>query len=323
MRFMMTPAKFECVYQDAHLQAFLLGSESDSLLVTFNPAQLAAETARLWGASTIKQLGWAGLGFVAHRANFFPPDSIEAALERAGDPQRGFSNVVTLGWSMGGYGALKYAKRLGAALAVALSPQNPNVRAAVPDTRESLTPDAWRGRDVTWRDLPQRTVILYDPLNALDHRTVDLIVQGGVPGCAVVPTWCSGHKSALPFVRSGQMAPLVLACWKRDLQGVRRATTAARRLNQERPVVLARYAAFRHPVLATAIHACYRARFGAEDGVALFLSLARIMWKAGRRDLAGSHLRQAVSLAGEDPKLRELIAKARELTSVAEMDRAA
>lgn len=257
----MQLAKFENVYADEHIEAFFLPARSDQLLVTFNPAQLGGDGAKVWGTSTIRQLGWAGLGFMARRPNFFPRASIDAALERAGHPNRGFRDVVTLGWSMGGYGALKFARHVGATLAVSFSPQNPTVRAAMPDSLESRCPEAWVGRDVTWQDLPRRTVILYDPLNRVDQRSVEQIVLGGVPGCFVVPIWSGGHKSALPFVRSNQMAPLVMACWRGDLPALRRATSTARRLNPQRPVVLANYAAARHPPIAAALLARYADRF--------------------------------------------------------------
>ena len=114
----------EVVFSGEHLRAILLTGQRDQLIVTFDYRQVARAGFNPERHTTTFARGGYWQLNIQSRANdwFINPDT--AALETALGALRGrFSRVSLVGYSMGGYGALRFARALGADQAVLVSPQ--------------------------------------------------------------------------------------------------------------------------------------------------------------------------------------------------------
>lgn len=260
------------LYADENVRAVYRPAESPVLLVTFNPAGFPAQSPGFWGEQFADTLGCAALGFVSATINWFPAVSMCAAAAAVAPVRAGFAEVITFGFSLGGYGALKYGRLLGADLAIAFSPPSPTVRAATPFTLESRNPGAYVGLDVGPADVAPRAFLVHDPLNAVDRRSVQVVVEGGA-ACVPVPTYGGGHLCIRPGM--AHFGALVDACRADDRARLFALLARRRRDVRRRPVILASRAAQRRPALAEAIYRRHADRFAPAEAAELHIALAR------------------------------------------------
>jgi hypothetical protein len=175
----------ETVFAGAHLRAHLMAGRRDRLIVTFDYRQAGrAGFNAPRHSSTFARGGFWQLN-IQTRANdwFINPET--PALEAALGALRGrFARVNLMGFSMGGYGALRYARALGADQAVLVSPQASIAPGVVPF--ETRYPAEAAGFDPVLGDLgavawPQLAgLILVDPFHAADMGHARMI-------CALFP----------------------------------------------------------------------------------------------------------------------------------------
>ncbi len=187
------------IFDGAYLRATLLAGQRDRLVVTFDYRQggksdFSADT----HSSTFARKGFAQLS-IKSRANdwFINPDT--AALEAAIAPVAAqYARVTLLGYSMGGYGALRFARSLRAASAVLISPQVSIAPGVVPFDRryraEGRRFDAELG-DLARRAMPDLTgLIVIDPFVTADLRHAAMI-RTLFPGLSVVRLGFGGHPA--------------------------------------------------------------------------------------------------------------------------------
>ncbi len=197
------------VYVDDDIEVFFRPMASDLLIVTFNHATFQASGNTFWGAKLTERLRCGTLGIVAKQVNWFPRRSLQAAVTTTAPLMANFSEILTLGFSMGGYGALKYGRLFGAQVNVAFSPQSPTVRAATPNTLESRTPEAFRGLDVEPADVSPRPYVFYDPLVNIDRQSMQIMIAAGIT-LKPIHTYCSGHGTL--WVLKRNIESLIGAC---------------------------------------------------------------------------------------------------------------
>jgi len=274
------------LFEGRHLRASLIDPGADCLIVTFD----FRRTLRDGFSAATHSTGFARQGFgqlmIQTAANdwFINPDTaaLEAAL--AGLAGR-FGQVRLLGYSMGGYGALRFARALNADTAVIISPQVSIAPRVVPFDRryrnEGLDFDATLG-DLQARAMPGlQGLILADPFVAADRRHVAMI-QALFPGLAFVRLGFGGHP-AIRVLRGAKAAWWVQRAAASAIPApapVLAAHRAARAGSAGYWQRLARHAQARHPALAA--HALTRAAALAplpgdaedEDGDGLALDLA-------------------------------------------------
>ena len=189
----------ERIFDGAHLRATLLPGQRDQLVVTFDyrlagKSDFTADT----HSSTFARKGFAQLS-IKSRANdwFVNPDT--AALEAVLAPLAArYARVTLLGYSMGGYGALRFAKALGAASAVLISPQVSIAAALVPFDRryraEGRLFDADLG-DLGPCAMPNLTgLVVIDPFVAADLRHAGMI-RALFPALSLVRLGFGGHPA--------------------------------------------------------------------------------------------------------------------------------
>lgn len=135
-------------------------------------------------------------------------NALEAALTSF---VSGYDRVQSLGYSMGGYGAFRFAGVLGTVSVVAVSPQATLDRATVPWERRYRAEA--RGFDAALGDLEPRAVpglrglVLFDPFLAADRFHADLIAAQ-FPGVDLVRLPGADHP-ATKVLRQGRRAWIV------------------------------------------------------------------------------------------------------------------
>ncbi len=167
----MTP--HERVFDGSHLRADLYAAPSDRLVVTFDFRQHGkTDFSTDAGSDTILRTGAAHLMIRSRRNDWFinaETAALDGTLAVLG---LRFVRVGLLGFSMGGYGAFRFAAALGAQTVVSVSPQLTIDPGLMPHDRRYRTEAA--GFDPDIGDLARRAsgtlrgVIAVDPFAVLD-----------------------------------------------------------------------------------------------------------------------------------------------------------
>ncbi|MCW8843583.1 MAG: alpha/beta hydrolase, partial [Rhodobacteraceae bacterium] len=130
-------------------------------------------------------------------------EDFEAQLREIAAPYR---RVVGTGFSMGGYGVLRFSKALGIQHALLISPQYSIAPEVVPKDRRYR--DSAEGFDVRLGDVARRAkrgmrgVILADPFRPLDIYNAGLI-RSVFPKLALCRLGCGGHPATRVLGESG------------------------------------------------------------------------------------------------------------------------
>jgi hypothetical protein len=189
----------ETVFDGTHLRAYLMAGTRDRLIVTFDYRQKGRTGFNApRHSSTFARGGFWQLNIQSRENDWFiNPDT--TALESALVALRGrFSRVNLLGYSMGGYGALRFAQALGADQAVLVSPQFSIDPATVPFDRRYR--DEAAAFDPTLGDLSavarpgMAGLILVDPFLRPDLRHARMISRV-FPGIGFARLAFAGHPA--------------------------------------------------------------------------------------------------------------------------------
>lgn len=180
----------------------------------------------------------------------------------------GFTHRAGIGFSMGGYGVLRFSGPLALDEVVAISPQVSIAPMVVPfDTRfraEAESFDPALGDLATHARLDLKGVVIFDPFRALDRQNADMI--GAVlPGLALCRYGFGGHPAMGVLRETISFGPLMSLVLHRKLT---------------RPAVLA-------------LHRDNRAK-----SAFWWKSLSRRATMSGRKALAARALRRGKSLGG-------------------------
>jgi pimeloyl-ACP methyl ester carboxylesterase len=191
--------KPEVVFDGRHLRAVLLPGHKDRLVVTFDyrligRAEFTADT----HSSNFARGGYAQLSIKTRMNDWFiTPDTRALEQALAGVAAR-YAHVSLLGYSMGGYGALRYAGALGAETAVLISPQFSIAPDVVPWEQrypmEGLRFDPDRGDLVPVAVSGLRGMIVLDPFVAPDMAHARLI-RAHFPGLELARLAFGGHPA--------------------------------------------------------------------------------------------------------------------------------
>lgn len=252
----------ERIFDGQHLRAVLWpGRRQDRLIVTFDYRQDGkADFTPDAHLTTFHRLGYPQLAIKTARNDWYVnPDT--GALATALVPLRGrFGRVQMLGFSMGGYGALRFAAALDARSAVIVSPQVSIAPDDVPcDPRYLAYADGFDrvAGDLSRCPAPRlRGLIVIDPFIAADLEHARRI-RALFPGLSIVRLNFGGHPAirvlrgagAIPAVQREAMVPRATPA------GIIASHRAARRLSPGYWSRLAQSAAAQHPRLAATARA--------------------------------------------------------------------
>ena len=208
--------------------------EGDTLIVTFTNRHWAGKGATdFWGHKFLSKRGFPAMGIMGAAADWFPEAETRALIDavRATGVLDTYRRIVTYGYSMGGYGAVKYASQLGSAASLSMSPQvsiDPKDVGRF-DRRyrlhysEALHPDMI----VKASDAAPVNYAVYDPRFEPDRRHVELLAE--VAPVVPVNAACSQHSSAMLLTESGAAEDLLRLVLDDEGDKQRRARAIVRR----------------------------------------------------------------------------------------------
>lgn len=153
------------LFDGAHLQLIYLPGAAPLTLLTFDIMHARANGRNAFAKKLCVRNGFTLLGVVPKHPCWYPAAEIEQIVQTCRDLARG--RVIAYGASMGGYGALRWGKHLGAHHVLACSPQatiDPAVTGIL-DRRYSsyFQPALHPDMAVRDADIPPGSVALYDP----------------------------------------------------------------------------------------------------------------------------------------------------------------
>ena len=225
--------------------------QSETLIISFAPRQ---DRQSIWGSSFLQRFGTALLGLVDYRASWFPAADMATVLEAVRPLLAPYRRIILYGFSMGGYGALKYSARLGAEAVLAFSPQysiHPaEVGAFDPRrARKFFNPHLHEGMRIAPGDIGGQALIFHDPLFYDDRRHAELI-RAVAPEAVPVLAPFTNHDTIRFAVEIGMVEPLLreLATGGPiDVEMLRPFMRARRLQSQDYVLRLAGHLRQRHP----------------------------------------------------------------------------
>ncbi len=231
-----------------------------------------------------------GVHVISRTNAWFDYPEIDAALEAVAEGVAGYKRVIAYGSSMGGYAAVRFADRVGASAAIALSPQYAVDRRAAPFERRFAAERPAGG----WRLAPEHgstkavPYLLFDPLD-LDRRHADAIARA-YPLTKLIPLRHAGHPAAAYLAETGLLAQAVLDIARDSFDPAAFAAEARRRRAQSPQYLftLARRLGPRHEAAKIALA---RAAICARDDAVYRLYLATLLERSG--DVAGAEDQRA------------------------------
>lgn len=248
-----------------------------------------------FGEAFLKQYGVSAIHVMGVREDWYQYPDMEAALEAVRAATTG-ARVMTYGSSMGAYAAIRFADRVGAQAALALSPQYSV------DPRKAPFEKRWPadGRRIQWRaelDGPIRCsirpTIVYDP--ASDDRLHRDLIAGDISLEEVALPY-SGHPAATYLMETGLLTSLVFGV----LEGTADARTFRREGRRRRTTSTAYLCSLseRQPGSrqATAIALARRALAQSPTSAIAAVTLARHLTAAGLHEEAVALHRRNVEM---------------------------
>jgi len=143
----------------------------DIVFITFNEMAELTRGDRFWGDEFFASRQISSIGVMTSEPNWYPPGEMVEIIAKIRERIAG-RKVVTYGFSMGAYGALKFGRALGANIALAFSPQW-SIRPqdlGDGDRRYVQYYDDKRdnGARITRDELPENCFIFHDPTDQVD-----------------------------------------------------------------------------------------------------------------------------------------------------------
>jgi tetratricopeptide (TPR) repeat protein len=279
------------LYEDDELLVVHRPAAGEPTLITFADLTFRPKEHSIWGQEAATKLGLNAIGFVAKRENWFPVASVQAAAPAVRAALRG--PAMTYGYSMGGYGALKYATLLGAARAFAVCPQTSIAPTEVPwDTRfhKFYKASLHAGMAIGPGEAGEVAVLLADPYMPEDCRHAKRISREA--GVNWVRTPFMDH-AAIWLLVGGDFLPQVMGMiMEADLAGLA-GVMRARRHTSPHWFRHAGNAAFRHNHVPLANRLWLRAlelglakTIAEQDATRALRERMRALNQAGKRDAA-------------------------------------
>lgn len=241
----------EIVFEDDNVRVIYRKGRSDRLLITFADLVTQLDGTRFFADVPVEKLDLAAVGFVAKAGNWFPASSIAAAAEALKPLLASFAGITIYGGSMGGYGAIKYSRLLGADLVIALCPQW-SLDASECDGFNPRWQSYYRpfmaGMGIRAQDVGGRIFLLADMGHALDRSHAGQI-QRAAPDLHIVNTPSTGHHVTTVMAGTANLSHLMAACLAQDVGAIRPLVRTSRRYHRYRLETLVERMQHSHPGL--------------------------------------------------------------------------
>jgi tetratricopeptide (TPR) repeat protein len=275
---------------------------SDACFVTFGSYTYDHRLERQgFGEDFLRDEGLDAIHVVTRDNRWYQYAELDAALAAVADEAQAYSRIFTYGSSMGGYAALRFAHRLGARAAIAISPQFSLDPRVVPFERRWQADAAKiRFREAAFV-APPRQVIFYDPRFPPDAAHAGLFAAAGPAEPVGIPY--AGHPVGPILAETGLLQEAIrgIVAENFDPLAIQRAVRERRRGSQHYFFMLARHA--RNRPLATRIALLRRAAAIAPESHILS-ELAVMLDQAGAHEEAGPLHCEAIRIVPSNARAR-------------------
>jgi hypothetical protein len=269
------PGHEAMIAETEHLQCFLRDYGTDMLVIAFNDSWRLGQAGRLRCGLPGENPGFSILDITTRAPNWFPADDMAAVVPAALAHLAGrFRWRITLGFSQGGYAAIKFSRVLEATTTIAFSPQvsiDPRV-AGGGRFAAYFNFDLNAGMGIAGGDCLCPAYIFYDPYDEQDRRHAEEIGKLVAVNEIKVP-FC-GHSTSRLFATPERLRQIVQGCQDGDIAAMTRLVAGLRHGMPGRALLMAMYLAALRPSVAIRICEAYRTQWSAGQQVAMYYRLA-------------------------------------------------
>jgi|GEM_PF-5617012 len=258
-----------------HVQCTLRDHGTDTLVIAFNDSWQVGASGRLRTGPPAENPGFSVLDITTRAPNWFPADDMAAVIPAALTHLAGrFPRRVTLGFSQGGYGAIKFSRVLEATTTIAFSPQLSIDPRVVGSGRFAsyFSYDLNAGMAITASDCLCAAYVFYDPYDDQDRRHVEDI--GKLVSVIAIKVPFSGHATSRLFAAPERLRAIVQGCQYGDVAAMQRLVAGLRHSMPGRAMAMAMHLASLRPALAIRICEAYRATWSVAQQVAVYYRVA-------------------------------------------------
>jgi len=268
-------APSQMIAETDQVQCTLRDHGTDTLVISFNDSWHVSEGTHLRCGPMAQGAGFSIIDVTTRAPNWFPADDMAALVPAILARVEGrFPRRVTIGFSQGGYGAIKFSRALHATTVIAFSPQVSIDPRAVGSGRFSTHFDYARnsGMGITAADCAGTTYVFYDPYDEQDRfhaaALAKLIPINGIK----MPF--SGHATYRLFATPDRLRATLQSCQANDTTGMIKLVASQRHNNPARALLMATYLAAPKPALAIRISQSYAPGWAVGQRAALYYHLA-------------------------------------------------
>jgi hypothetical protein len=156
------------------------GTSNSVLIATFNPMDYYTGSDLSWGEQAISSIGYASLGIICKSNCWFPLLKDNFLSEAISSVRAHYDRCLNYGFSMGGYGCIKFSRITRANITFSLSPQYSIEPKDVHGLDERLIHHFKVGVNsdmaIDSADLCGKLVLVFDPFSTQDTWNVEKIV---------------------------------------------------------------------------------------------------------------------------------------------------
>ncbi len=228
------------IAETPNLQCFLRDQGGETLLIAFNDSWRHGPAGRLLPSADMAEMGFSILDIVTRTPNWFPAKDMAILLPSVlAHLAERFPLRATLGFSQGGYGALKFSRVLGASTTMAFSPQFSIDQSIVQTPRFArfFRDDLHLGMAIGLHDCACPAFVFYDPYDPQDRRHVELIREQAEIVEIRLPF--AGHATGQLFATPERLRVLLAVGQAGDRAAMVRLGAESRHANRERSYLMA------------------------------------------------------------------------------------
>lgn len=228
---MVNDSTANIVYDDEEIRVIWSPGQSDFLVITFGDLISPASGCHFFADAPLRKLGISAIGIMSKSDNWYPDRNMRAAAATIGAIARDYDVRVAYGGSMGGYGAIKFSRLLGASHVIALCPQW-SIDAA---ECEGFDPGwtihyrpAMAGMGIRVPDIAGKIFVFSDLYNKTDAHHCRMIAMN-CSSVQFINVPMADHYVTTIFAGTANLDHLLRSCIRADLTALRRFSRQTRK----------------------------------------------------------------------------------------------
>jgi hypothetical protein len=244
------------LFSSKNIEVLFHSGSSRFIVVAFAPKNTVPDGSFFWLKEVAEKASLNCIGIMPRTSSWYPEHDMTLAMPALKVILTKFESVLSIGQSMGGYGALKYSRALGVSAVMAFAPQisiDP-VDVGSFDRRfiKNFTPELNAGMRLTPSDLVPQPIIFYDPYDKEDREHAEQIAEVSGSAALVRAPW-TAHFPILAFKGTSLMVEAINLALAHDVIALRKSIIDRRRGMPIRIKTVIGAAVRRNPELGAAL----------------------------------------------------------------------